>query len=57
MTENAAAREMPENYEIRKDCFAYAKNGRCVALKDLFCKREACKFYQPGTGTPGLMGK
>lgn len=32
-----------------KNCFAYIiKNGHasCMALKELYCKREECKFYK-----------
>lgn len=32
-----------------KNCFAYTtKNGHadCMALKELYCKREKCNFYK-----------
>lgn len=35
--------------EIKKDCFAYTKRGnteKCAALKELYCKKEVCKFYK-----------
>ena len=33
--------------EIKTDCFAYKeKLKKCVALDDLYCKREECKFYK-----------
>jgi hypothetical protein len=33
----------------RTDCFAYRKDylmAECIALRDLYCKREKCKFYK-----------
>ena len=35
---------------IHEDCFAYmTAKGRahCVALKELYCKKEDCKWYKP----------
>ena len=34
---------------VRTDCFAYVKGyliGECDALRELYCKREKCKFYK-----------
>lgn len=33
----------------RTDCFAYTKDylmAECYALKELYCRREKCKFYK-----------
>ena len=30
---------------IKYDCFAYA-NGKCSALKELYCENEKCSFYK-----------
>ena len=41
--------EIKENKKgtgVKKDCFAY-KDEKCIALTELFCKEENCKFYQP----------
>lgn len=33
-------------YEIKTDCMFYEhKRKNCIALKELFCKEENCKFY------------
>lgn len=35
---------------IHKDCFAYKNAGRnphCIALKELYCKKEECNWYKP----------
>ena len=35
---------------VKKDCFAYRttyKGEKCVALTEMFCREENCKFYQP----------
>lgn len=38
--------------EVKKDCFAYKeamdpkKLGSCLALTELFCKKEICSFYK-----------
>lgn len=35
--------------EVKRDCFAYRNFGngeRCIALRDLYCKYEKCKFYK-----------
>ena len=35
--------------QIKEDCFAYMSNNKhkgCFALKELFCCKENCKFYQ-----------
>ncbi len=45
--------EIKENKKgtgVKKDCFAYKttyKGEKCIALTELFCKEENCKFYQP----------
>lgn len=36
--------------EAKISCFAYRnKEGHeaCIALTDLFCKKEECRFYKP----------
>ena len=40
-----------EKIEEKKDCFAYPQEGEegCFCLKDMFCKKENCKFYKPNT--------
>ena len=38
-----------KKYEAKKDCFAYTTNKgtpMCKALKELYCKKENCKFYK-----------
>ena len=35
---------------IHEDCFAYKNAGGrplCTALKELYCKKEDCKWYKP----------
>ena len=33
--------------KVRCDCFAYnISNKSCTALKELYCKKEKCSFYQ-----------
>lgn len=33
-------------YEVKTDCMFYEhKRKDCIALKELFCKAENCKFY------------
>lgn len=35
--------------EVKRDCFAYNKGSYskpCIALDDLYCKKEECKFYK-----------
>ena len=37
--------------EVRVDCFAYKKDLRkCVALNQLYCAKENCRFYKPKPG-------
>ena len=31
--------------EIKEDCFGY-RDGKCTALKNLYCSMEKCKFYK-----------
>ncbi len=45
---------MDRKFTAKKDCFAYKltnKNGilneKCKALKEMYCRREECKFYKP----------
>lgn len=36
--------------EAKISCFAYrSREGHeaCIALTDLFCKKEECRFYRP----------
>lgn len=41
-----------ETIEVKQDCFAYKeaadprKTGTCLALTELFCKKEICSFYK-----------
>lgn len=41
-----------DEIEIKQDCFAYKeaadkrKTGTCLALTDLYCKKEICNFYK-----------
>lgn len=35
--------------EIKTDCFAYNGNSKskpCIALDELYCKKEQCNFYK-----------
>lgn len=35
--------------ETKKDCFGYISEDKykgCFALKELYCKKENCRFYQ-----------
>lgn len=33
--------------KVKSDCFAYnEEKGTCVALTELFCCKEDCKFYK-----------
>lgn len=39
-----------EKIGSKKDCFAYNAGNlksNCVALKELYCQKEHCKFYKP----------
>jgi hypothetical protein len=31
----------------KADCFAY-RNGKCIALKEMICKKKQCPFYKKG---------
>lgn len=31
---------------VKTDCFAYNKDGWCIAMRDLYCKDKECKFYK-----------
>lgn len=34
-------------FEVKKDCFGYDKQkNNCMALNELYCKREKCGFYK-----------
>ena len=38
--------------EIKTDCFAYRNSlkkaeGSCMCMRELYCKKEICKFYKP----------
>ena len=50
---------MAEGFEIKKDCFAFNKNtNKCMALKEVYCKKEECKYYKKkGTLCEGCKGK
>lgn len=32
---------------VKRDCFAF-RDGKCIALKKLICRNEACPFYKSG---------
>lgn len=36
-----------DRVKIKTDCFAF-KEGKCVALKKLYCEFEICNFYKRG---------
>ena len=37
--------------KVKTDCFAYDDYVcKCRALKELYCKKEECKFYKPRRG-------
>lgn len=37
---------MDKNTQIKTDCFAYnCKSNQCNALKELYCKKGECSFY------------
>ena len=38
-----------EVYIMKRDCFAFAEKNNhqgCRALKELYCKKEECRFYK-----------
>ena len=48
-TDKTANTAINEVGNARTDCFAYRKDylmPECTALRDLYCKREYCKFYK-----------
>lgn len=48
--DTTAYRAIKEVDTVKKDCFAYRNktedSGFCVALKELYCRCEECKFYK-----------
>lgn len=48
--DTTAYKAIKEVDTVKKDCFAYRKktedSGFCVALKELYCRCEECKFYK-----------
>lgn len=48
-TDKTANTAINEVGNARTDCFAYGKDylmPECYALRELYCKREKCKFYK-----------
>lgn len=40
---------MMSSNDVKRDCFGYKQLGnreKCIALKELYCKKEKCKFYK-----------
>jgi hypothetical protein len=37
-----------EKIEIKKDCVFYKDNRHCTALKEMYCHKEICSFYDNG---------
>ena len=33
--------------EVKEDCEMYNTIGACKGLKELYCKKEKCRFYKP----------
>lgn len=45
--ENATKKARARLGGVKRDCFAY-REGKCLALSKLVCKKEACPFYKVG---------
>ena len=44
--------------EVKTDCFGYKKTERgenCMALKQLYCKNEKCRFYKKSKGNAQML--
>ena len=36
-----------QEIKIKTDCEFYKNNRHCNALKQMYCNKEICSFYQP----------